>query len=209
MIFLVILSILVFMFVMSLVVASLDSKYAFNKEAKDFTDKPSKEGFYEYVNMMRNLINNSTKKDLTIREMLVKYENGEFNTNDIDVAFELGWSIYVDDKSEIPYKSKFLIEKIKEVLELSETKKFDIDNHYIAFSKEIPSSDEKSKHYYSKIMIFNKSTDVLIYTIIPTKPVYNNSEFVKTISEVWSRENDFNAPVISGSWVDVLNYFNN
>ena len=85
-----------------------------------------------------------------------------------------------------------LLRKLKSI---KKSNKFNKDKTYVFFKNNCPCVG----NLYDDFRICDKDTGNVLYTIVP-----KNS---KGEAEVWGRENEFQGPLVKGSWNDVKTFF--
>jgi hypothetical protein len=133
----------------------------------------------------------------TIRDWVKKYNNGDFNQSSCAIQVEAGWYDWFCKDSSLKNKTKALAPKVKKI---SKSPKINIDTMYVLFKNNCPLYG----NLYDDFRICDLETDDVIFTIIPK----HGQQDCNGWSEVWGRENDFDGPLVSGTWEDVLNFFN-
>lgn len=88
----------------------------------------------------------------------------------------------------------------KKVRKLALSDKIDCEKMYVWYKNNCPVNGS----LYDDIRFSDRDTGDVIYTISPK----NGHRSANGSAEVWGRENDFKCPLVSGSWKDVLNFFN-
>lgn len=120
----------------------------------------------------------------TIKNILEERNNGTLNVKD------LFYDWFCEDY-ELEDRGQELLDKLEEIIDQN---KFDIDNTYVFFTNNCNGLET-----YDTMKICNMDGDV-IFAVIPEN---NEGE-----SEVWGEENDFNNPLVQGSWKAVKKFFN-
>lgn len=98
-------------------------------------------------------------------------------------------------KSSLKNKAIKLFKKLNQI---SSSKKFDLETTYCFFKNNFPLNGA----LYDDIRICDINTGDVIYTITPSRKISEN-----LISEVWGKDNDFNAPLVLGTWKEVKTFF--
>lgn len=135
-------------------------------------------------------------KKMTTREFIKKFDNGDFDSSDIDVQCEAGWYDWFCKDSSLRNKTKMLGKKVKQI---SESPKVDKDKMYVFFKNNCPMYGS----LYDDFRFCDLKTGGVIYTITPS----NGHENKKGQSDVWGKENAFDEPLIEGNWKDVKEFF--
>jgi hypothetical protein len=151
------------------------------------------------------------KKNMSIREFMVKFDNGDFNSTDIDVQCEAGWFDWFCKGNTLRNRLYKLVAKLKTIIN---SKKIDQDKMYLFFKNNCPMVGPTRDDF----RICDIETGDVIYTVtpvnkIPTEKIWNHTgkriQLYKTVSNVWGKENNFEKPLVEGSWNDIKNFFNN
>jgi hypothetical protein len=86
----------------------------------------------------------------------------------------------------------------RKVREIAHSTKFDQFDTYVWFNENMPFLGGK---VFSDFRIADVETDEVLYVVVPrTSGLFGKSE-------VWGKENGFSAPLVSGSWKDVVDFF--
>jgi hypothetical protein len=131
--------------------------------------------------------------NFSINEFAVKFLNGEFDDPAINTQIYAGWYDWFCRDVSLVKKTKSLGAK---VLQLMKSSKIDCENMYVFFKNNSPVVGP----LYDDFRICSMETGDVIYTVTP-KSGHNG------MAEVWGRENDFQEPLITGTWNDVKKYF--
>lgn len=138
--------------------------------------------------------------EMTLRETMNRRNERELTKEELK-SFWYDW--FCKDKS-LVNKAKALMYRVSKIYKLNEKraeKKFNPDTSYVWFKNNCPCCG----NLYDDFRIADCETGDVIYTIVPA------SGFDKNFgeAELWGRENDFEEPIVSGSWKDIMNYFKN
>ena len=133
---------------------------------------------------------------IPIREFLEKFDNGDFDASNTDVQIEAGWYDWFCKDTSLRNKTYKLVPKLKQLIDSS---KIDIDKHYVWFKNNCPMDGS----LYDDFRIADIATSDVVYTITPSCGFANK----KGAAEVWGSENDFNGPIVSGTWKDIKAFF--
>ena len=146
--------------------------------------------------------------NMTIREFIKRFDNGDFNSSDVHTQCEAGWYDWFCKDSSLKNKTIALTKKLKTLLK---SDKIDQDNMYVFFKNNCPMVGPLRDDF----RICDIKTGKVIYTITPTHKIPDGTEYhgykrvqkFKTQSDVWGKENDFDKPLVEGSWNDVKAFF--
>jgi hypothetical protein len=136
------------------------------------------------------------KEQITLKQWIENFDNGVYDSNDINVQIDAGWYDWFCKDSSLKNKTKSLASKVKII---SKSSKIDVNKTYVFFKNNCPCAGNK----YDDFKICDIETDKVIYTIIPKSGHARN----KGKSELWGKENNFEKEIVEGSWKDILNYF--
>ena len=136
------------------------------------------------------------KEQITLKQWIENFDNGVYDSNDINVQIDAGWYDWFCKDSSLKNKTKSLASKVKRI---SKSSKIDIDKTYVLFKNNCPCNGS----LYDDFRICDIETGKVIYTIIP-KSGHNIN---KGKSELWGRENNCEEDIVEGSWKDILDYF--
>ena len=136
-------------------------------------------------------------KDRSIREFLKMYDEGKFNSPDVQAQIEAGWYDWFCKDTSLANKTKKLVSKLKQIVN---SPKIDQDKMYVFFKNNCPVFGS----LYDDFRICSLETGDVIYTITPASG--HNSD--KGTATLWGKENNFHEAIIEGTWEDIKNYFN-
>lgn len=108
------------------------------------------------------------------------------------------WYDWFCKDSSLENKGKRLLQKLRVI---STSKKFDNDKTYVFFKNNCPCNGS----LYDDFRICDIETGEVLYTVIPSSGRNHN----KGKAVVWGIENDFNEPLITGTWREVKSWFMN
>ena len=106
------------------------------------------------------------------------------------------WYDWFCRDSSLPNKGKKLLDKLRTI---SESKKFDNDKCYVFFKNNCPCRGR----LYDDFRICDKETGDVLYTIVPS----SGYDVTKGKAEVYGIDNDFDSPLVCGTWRDVKKFF--
>ena len=88
---------------------------------------------------------------------------------------------------------------IKKLMDIVDSEKFDNESCYVFFKNNCPCNGS----LYDDFRICDVKTGEVIYTIIPS----DGFKETKGKAIVWGRENDFEEPLVMGTWNKVVKWF--
>ena len=136
---------------------------------------------------MENAI--KVNNDMQLKEVFDILEKN--NVKSID---NLGlWYDWFCKTSSLHNRGITLLRKLKSI---KNTTKFNKETTYVWFKNNCPCRGG----LYDDFRIADKETGDVLYTIVP-----KNVEYEET--EVWGRENNFDKPLVKGTWKDVKDFF--
>jgi len=135
--------------------------------------------------------------ETTITEWVDKFLSGKFDSPDIDTQIEAGWYDWHCKDYTLAKKTEKLG---KYLLQIYGSYKFDHNRTYVFFKNNCPLSGD----LYDDFRICDIATGNVLYTVVPKTGHANK----KPRAEVYGKENDFAEPLVSGSWNDILKFFN-
>jgi fructose-1,6-bisphosphatase len=127
-------------------------------------------------------------REMTLAEVFEVMDNN--NIKDIDN--EGLWYDWFCKTSALRNRGIVLLRKLKSI---KNSTKFDKNNTYTFFKNNCPCCGP----LYDDFRICDKETRDVIFTITP-----RNTE---GLAEVWGKENDFNGPLVEGTWKDIRAFF--
>jgi hypothetical protein len=134
--------------------------------------------------------------DITVREFIRNYENGDYNSDDTDTMIAAGWYDWFCRDTSLKGKLDRLFPKVKLI---AGSKKIDQDRSYVFFKNNCPGTGS----LYDDFRFCDMETGEVIYTVIPASGHKAN----KGRAELWGRENRFERALVEGAWRDVRAYF--
>lgn len=131
-----------------------------------------------------------------ISQFIENFKAGKYDSPSRSVQIEAGWYDWFCKDSSLKNKTQLLGKK---VIQISKSKKVDVDKNYVFFKNNCPVNGS----LYDDFRICSMEEGEVIYTIVPRSghKCYNNR------AEVWGRENDFEEPLVTGTWKDVKEFF--
>jgi hypothetical protein len=128
-------------------------------------------------------------ENLPIREFLKQFKEGKFDRPDRRTQVKAGWFDWFS--SDIRDKTYALVSKLESVVN---SPKINQDTMYVWFN-EAPTHGK----LYQDFRIADKATGDVIYAVTPRNPHGK--------AAVWGKENNFNNPLVEGTWDDVKEFF--
>jgi len=126
-----------------------------------------------------------------LKDWIMKYKNNEFDSKNVGVQCDAGWYDWFCNDQSLLGRLKRMAPK---VIKISKSKNLDPNSTYVWFKNNCPCRGG----LYDDFRFADAKTGNTLYTISPD----NNGQ-----SEVWGYENDFEKPLVEGSWKDVLLFF--
>ena len=136
------------------------------------------------------------KDRLSLREWIEAYDSGKFDSPDVHTQIDAGWYDWFCKDTSLVNKTRKLAHKVKRV---AKSHKIDRDKVYVFFKNNCPCVGK----LYDDFRICDLETGDVIFTITPS----SGHDVDKGSSEVWSRENNFAGPIVSGKWKNVCDFF--
>ncbi len=133
---------------------------------------------------------------MNINTFADRFIRGEFLDSDVKTQIEAGWYDWFCSDTSLVRKTQSLGRK---VLQLMKSDKIDTDAQFVFFKNNCPVYGR----LYDDFRITDMETGDVIYTIIPS----SGYKSTQGQSQVWGRENDFQRPLVAGTWKDVKAFF--
>ncbi len=136
----------------------------------------------------------------SLRETITAYRNGEYAKNKTDIVEKVYefWYDWFCKESSLTNKGLSLLQKINQI---ADSKKIDADKTYIWFKNCCPCNGT----LYDRISISEIESNKVIYCIIPK----SGHKCDEGKAFLYSWEDEFEKPIVEGTWKDIKNYFNN
>lgn len=150
----------------------------------------------------------TTTPTRSFTETLEMFEAGNFDDPDVHIQIDAGWYDWFCKDSALARKTKTLLQRAKKI---AKSPRFNNDEVYIFFKNNCPAVGS----LYDDFRICDRETGDVLYTIVPRRELkrYNPNrramDTEKVFAELWGRDNDFDGPIVEGSWMEVVNYMNN
>ena len=129
----------------------------------------------------------------SVNEFANKFLNGDFENADVKTQIEAGWYDWFCKDTSLQRKTVALTRKLRQLI-LSD--KIDIYKNYVFFKNNCPFDGG----LYDDFRICDMKTGDVQYTITPKYTVTGTAQ-------VWGVDNDFDKPLVDGSWNDVKAFF--
>lgn len=134
--------------------------------------------------------------NMNISTFAQRFLAGDFDGSDRKTQIEAGWYDWWCRDTSLVNKTKNLGKKVIQIMKSS---KVDCEKNYVFFKNNCPGHG----NLYDDFRICDMETGEVIYTVVPSSGCSSS----KGMSEVWGRENNFNEPLVEGSWKDVKSFF--
>jgi hypothetical protein len=131
--------------------------------------------------------------NMSINTFAERFLRGDFDLNDRKTQIEAGWYDWFCRDTSLAAKTEKLGRK---VLQLMKSTKIDIEKNYVFFKNNCPGRGG----LYDDFRVCDMETGDVIFTIVP-RCTHSGK------AEVWGRENNFNGPLVQGTWRDVKAFF--
>jgi hypothetical protein len=131
--------------------------------------------------------------NMNISTFAARFLNGDFDSKDVKTQIESGWYDWFCRDTSLAAKTQNLGKK---VLRLMKSSKIDVEKNYVFFKNNCPMRGS----LYDDFRICDTETGNVIYTVVP-RCTHSGK------AEVWGRENNFQEPIVSGSWKDIKTFF--
>lgn len=131
---------------------------------------------------------------MNIKSWIERFDNGEFDSPLRLTQCNAGWFDWFYKDSSLTEKTKALGKKLKQI---ADSKKINKEKQYVWFNNNCPACGPQ----YDDFRIADIESGGTVYIIVPRSGHTGKAE-------VWGRENDFQEPIVSGTWRDVVKFFN-
>lgn len=133
----------------------------------------------------------------TMTKWLEMFSSGRFDSSDVKTQCDAGWyDWFCRRNTSLAQKTKSLAPKVRK---LSKSPKINPEKVRVVFKNNSPMTGS----LYDDIRLVDIDSGNVIYTIVPK----SGHTCHQGRSEVWGIENGFNGPLVTGSWRDVLDWF--
>jgi hypothetical protein len=131
--------------------------------------------------------------NMNINTFALRFLRGEFIFSDVKTQCEAGWYDWFCKDTSLAAKTRSLGKK---VLQLMKSEKVDPEANYVFFKNNCPMNGP----LYDDFRICSLETGDVIYTVVPRSGHTG-------MAEVWGRDNNFDGPLVTGTWKDVKTFF--
>lgn len=157
---------------------------------------------YDIFLSMCNLWNATTVEDemkikrMNIKKYLERFDKGDFSSKDVDVQIDAGWYDWFCQDTSLRNKTYRLTKQLKQLLP---SPKINVETSYVFFKNNCPMIGR----LYDDFRICDMMTKDVIYTVVPR----SGHDVNQGRAEVWGKENEFEGPLVTGTWTNVKQYF--
>lgn len=135
-------------------------------------------------------------KDRSIRQWIERFDSGGFASPSFETQCEAGWYDWFCRDTSLKAKTYKLAPKVKQI---AKSPMVDIDKMYVFFKNNCPMNGS----LYDQFKICDMESGDVIFAITPSC----GHKATKGRAEVWGKDNDFEAPLVSGTWKDIRKFF--
>ena len=125
-----------------------------------------------------------------LKKQIENYKNGMYKKENET------WYDWFCKESSLPGKTEKLFKKILKILP---SYKIDPEKTYVFFKNNCPMNGS----LYDDFRICDITTGDVLFTVTPKQGFAHK----KNVSEVWGGQNNFEGPLVSGTWKDVVDFF--
>jgi hypothetical protein len=137
-------------------------------------------------------------KEMSIKEFVTRFNNGEFESKSLAVQIEAGWYDWFCNTSALAGKTKTLGKKVASILNCG---RFDVNTSYVFFKNNCPCVGALYDHFS---ICDIETGDVLFCCQHLEKGSHGCN---KAHWEIYAREYGFEKPVIQGTWNECKEWF--
>lgn len=106
------------------------------------------------------------------------------------------WYDWFCKDSSLESRGEKLLDKLSRI---AFSKKFDLTNTYVFFKNNCPMQGK----LYDDFRICDLKSGAVLFTVTPSSGHKSDNG----MAEVWGKENDFEKPLVQGTWKDVIKFF--
>lgn len=138
--------------------------------------------------------------EMSIREFMMRYDNGEFDAPDRETQCEAGWGDWFCKDSSLSMRLERLAGKLRRVLAADNGKRINQDTMCVWFKNNSPTCGK----LYDDFRIADINSGDVVFTIVPASG--HRSNFGE--AEVWGHGGDgVFVKLVSGEWHNVIEFF--
>lgn len=134
--------------------------------------------------------------NIPIVEYLEKFDKGDFNNPSVDTQIDAGWYDWFCRDTSLRNKTIKLTRLLKQIVK---SPKINQKTMYVWFKNNCPGHGS----LYDDFRIADIDTGETLYCITPA----SGHKQDKGRASVWGKENNFDGPLVEGTWKDVKKWF--
>ena len=134
--------------------------------------------------------------NMTVREFIRHYENGDFNSRDRDTMIAAGWYDWLCRDESLKGRLDRLFPKVRLI---AGSGKIDQDRSYVFFKNNCPLYGT----LYDDFRFCDMESGDVIYTVVPR----TGHTVHKGGAELRGRDNGLEKPLVEGTWKQIRDYF--
>lgn len=135
-----------------------------------------------------------------LKTWLELYSAGRFDSPCFSVQVEAGWYDWFCKDELLANKTKKLAPKVKKVASSSRILSLGLENVYVFFKNNCPLAGS----LYDDFRVCDMKSGDVIFCVVPRSGYAKDNGR----AELWGRDNEFNEPLVTGNFKDILNYLN-
>ena len=140
------------------------------------------------------------EKRMSIKEFQERFKSGEFDGEDIMTQIKAGWCDWFCSERLLSKKTKTLGNF---VLELKNSKRVNLEKHYVSFKNNCSSLGSK----YDSVSICDIETEDPLY-VVSFNEKWAKEKFGGSVNVYDVASGNFSEPIVSGRQVDALAWLN-
>jgi len=136
--------------------------------------------------------------DTSIKQWIENFDAELYDSSDVVTQCNAGWYDWFCRDNSLRNKTYKLAPKVKQIVEST---KVDKEKMYVFFKNNCPVDGS----LYDDFRICDLASGDVVYTVTPNcghKATPNDKK-----SQVWGKENNFDGPLVEGTWKDVRKFF--
>jgi hypothetical protein len=130
---------------------------------------------------------------MKLATFIERFNKGDFHDETVSVQCDAGWYDWFCRDTSLARKTDILGKK---AVQLAASDKINVETMYVWFKNNCPMGGP----LYDDLRFADLETGDVVYTVIP-KCSHSGK------AEVWGHENDFDGPLVKGTWRDVKEFF--